>query len=368
MGGERRIGYIDGLRAVAVLTVVVSHAAPDKTGFWRLGAHGIDLFFVLSGFCLAYPALRAVNERGSAFFDIARFFAHRLTRILPPYYVAIAVLSILAAAAGAAHLALSDPGTLQSVSWTDAVRQMLFLDAPVRFITSPFWTLAVEFRWYLLFPLALLVWVRSIRAFFVLLVLCILAGTTRASSVDVLILPAFLLGIVAAHIHLFQPRLRTAALAAFVPLLLLAIRVQPAYVPGTNFIHPAWQLAAFAAVVAAGAPIARNVFSAPPVAFIGAASYSIYLVHLPIVTLAEAVHVPPVAAGVLGVLAGTGFYLAVERPFLNPVVRRRLVAAIAEPLGRWMQRCGIPVSMNLRPPQRSMISTSEALTRSAIAG
>lgn len=368
MSGERRIAYIDGLRAVAVLTVVASHAAVNKTAFWRFGAHGIDLFFVISGFCLAYPSLCKIRECGAAPFDVGRFFAHRLTRILPPYYAAIAVLSILGAAVAAARVHLPDPGSLTTPPGGDIVRQMLFLDAPVQFLTSPFWTLAVEFRWYLFFPIALLVWIRSPRAFFALSILCIVAGATRASSLDLVILPAFLLGIVAAHIQVFELPVRPAALAAFVPLLFWAVRLQPAFVPGTNFMHPVWQLAAFTAVVAAGSPIVRSVFSAAPAAFVGAASYSIYLVHLPVIALAEAYRVPPVAAATLGVAAGAGFFLAVERQFLNPALRRRLIASLSKSIGRGLRGCGVPESILLEPSQRSIISTSDALTRSAIAG
>ena len=73
---KHRIGYIDGLRAVAVLSVVACHCASiypaDFTQhpiLWRTllaGKHGVDLFFVLSGFCLAYPTLKRLREQGQS--------------------------------------------------------------------------------------------------------------------------------------------------------------------------------------------------------------------------------------------------------------------------------------------------------------
>lgn len=61
-----RIEYIDGLRALAVLSVLVSHIVFHSPNLqsgpaYRLGmegTHGVDLFFVLSGFCLAFPTCK----------------------------------------------------------------------------------------------------------------------------------------------------------------------------------------------------------------------------------------------------------------------------------------------------------------------
>ena len=147
---RHRIAYIDGLRAVAVLAVVASHAYPRieyGTSF------GVDLFFVISGFCLAYPTLRKLHDNGAADFDIARYAAHRLVRIVPPYYIAIALL----------YAASFFVPWVNHVSLYDAVRQALFLDNGTKFLTGSFWTLPIEFRWYFFFPVGLYLWVRYPR-------------------------------------------------------------------------------------------------------------------------------------------------------------------------------------------------------------
>src|ERR1700728_4215260 len=100
-----RVEYIDGLRACAVLGVLFCHAAllmpawasiaVSSTGaplYWLghalvEGAHGVGLFFVLSGLCLSYPTIKRLRQNGSAQFDLVRFAAHRIVRIFPPYLI-----------------------------------------------------------------------------------------------------------------------------------------------------------------------------------------------------------------------------------------------------------------------------------------
>ena len=103
---KQRIAYIDGLRAVAILSVVVHHTAKYNPslalGALRHtlleGAHGVDLFFVLSGFCLSYPALAALRDGSTGRFDAVRYWARRLVRILPPFWIALALFAIGATA------------------------------------------------------------------------------------------------------------------------------------------------------------------------------------------------------------------------------------------------------------------------------
>ncbi|HKU67801.1 MAG TPA: acyltransferase, partial [Candidatus Baltobacteraceae bacterium] len=163
-GTEHRIAYIDGLRAVAVLLVVSHHVmlhspalhvpVPFLSVAHALleGSHGVDLFFVLSGFCLSYPLLARLRGEQTATFDVVRYFAKRIVRIVPPYYAAVAVLLLL-------------PGTRLGASALDVVKQLLFLDWHTSFLNGSFWTLCVEFRWYFFFPIALALWIRRPRAF-----------------------------------------------------------------------------------------------------------------------------------------------------------------------------------------------------------
>ncbi|MFZ1019326.1 MAG: hypothetical protein WAN39_15815, partial [Candidatus Cybelea sp.] len=81
------------------------------------------------------------------------------------------------------------------------------MDAHSRYIDWSFWTLPVEFRWYFIFPLALWLWTASPRAFLIALAaLMFVVPFTLAASTDLFVLPAFLLGIVAAHLRLHERR------------------------------------------------------------------------------------------------------------------------------------------------------------------
>jgi peptidoglycan/LPS O-acetylase OafA/YrhL len=81
-----RIPELDGLRALAVLSVIASHYWPEQKATWW-GWMGVDLFFVLSGYLITGILL---DTRGSASY-FGTFYARRLLRILPPYYLLLAL-------------------------------------------------------------------------------------------------------------------------------------------------------------------------------------------------------------------------------------------------------------------------------------
>lgn len=79
---------IDGLRAIAVLSVVIYHAFPSKlTG----GFLGVDIFFVISGFLISTILFQNI-DRGS--FSIGDFYIRRIRRIFPAH--ALVLISVLA--------------------------------------------------------------------------------------------------------------------------------------------------------------------------------------------------------------------------------------------------------------------------------
>jgi peptidoglycan/LPS O-acetylase OafA/YrhL len=338
---RHRIQYIDGLRAVAVLTVVASHSVlPGLFG----QSFGVMLFFVISGFCLSYPTLAKLHESKVAGFDVYRYAAHRMVRIIPPYYIAIALLFACA-------LFLPD---LTHVSLLDATRQILFLDDRTVLLTPPFWSLPVEFRWYFLFPVALWLWTRSPKAFLAAALLIIIAGqATRATSIDLVVLPAFLSGIVAAHVRIHEYRIARFALPA------CAVMVVTAYLKTGTEVNPAWEAAVFLLVVAAGSlPWLGRLLSMRWLASIGFVSYSIYLVHAPVIKVAEDHGITPIIAGAIGIAFGYAFWLIAERPFVGGRTRSRLISEFETVFAKWFPRLGVGRLMHLSadgpwaPPSR----------------
>lgn len=140
------------MRAFAILMVLVHHVAAEVHGTpeWvesliQQGAHGVDLFFALSGFLIGNLFFREWDRDGSV--DIGHFYARRLTRTLPPYYIMLAVSYL------AVWLVRGEP-----FDWGYLIfAQNYYTEIPF-FPVS--WSLAVEEHFYLVLPVALTVLMR----------------------------------------------------------------------------------------------------------------------------------------------------------------------------------------------------------------
>jgi peptidoglycan/LPS O-acetylase OafA/YrhL len=384
---EQRIDYVDGLRAVAVLTVLASHIGLHANGTGAIfhvvaeGCHGVDLFFILSGFCLAYPTLRKIRRDGGTLFRITDYAAKRFVRIVPPFYIATFVfLSIAAAGLWTGHDAIvTMPPAL------DVVKTLFFLDGRVVLLNGSFWTLMVEFRWYFVFPILLAVWLRSPRAFCAIGVAsALLYGFTRARGLDLGTLPAFMLGIVAADIYIGEGRV-PANVASIVKRLALPLTVvcagagiaveTRASIPGFNgddvmwAFQPTiagWQLAAFFFVIAAGSLTwLRSILASPALVATGVASYAIYLVHEPFVRIVLSHVRGPLgfaAAGAGALACGFAFWAIAERPFTTGMLRRPLLDIIGPIVERGFTVLGVAKDMPLGTAEPKPVYASGVLT------
>jgi len=314
---------------------------------------------VLSGFCLSYPLLARVHAAGAASINLVRYAAKRIVRIAPPYYIAIALLL------------LTGLGT-QSPLASDVVKQSLFLDRQTNFLNGSFWTLCVEFRWYFVFPLVLLLWVRAPRAF-----LAIAFGSAFVYSLtalhytDVATLLPFMLGILAAHLEITRHSLGRIALI-FVPIFAAAGFLSEPFLHEQFFFaktHAGWQLAAFALVVAGAQPGLRALLSSAPLVVTGAASYSIYLVHEPIIAFVETNLASSGVAATVAMLSSLGagwlFWLAFERAWMRGPLKSASVGALERRGGRVARFFEIPESIVLarKTPRRqgSILANSNAV-------
>ena len=179
---------IQGLRAVAVLLVVLSHAGvPGLAG----GYVGVDVFFVISGFLITGLLLR--ERLSSGRLSLARFYARRAVRLLPAS--ALVALVTLAAAwrwlppariAGVAGDALSAAGYAVNVRLAAVATDYFANPAPSPF--QHFWSLAVEEQFYLGWPLLIVVVLWSGR-------LRVLAGVLAALVAGSLVYSVFELGV-----------------------------------------------------------------------------------------------------------------------------------------------------------------------------
>jgi peptidoglycan/LPS O-acetylase OafA/YrhL len=271
-----RLEMIQVLRGIAASLVVMAHAASGAAfvaAFPRLGAIasygtlGVPIFFVISGFVIPHMMAAMEYRIGR---DAWPFLLRRIVRLEPPYMVM--VLLAFAIAYAAAHT----PG-YRGASFSPSLKffllQFLYVSPwfGVPWINDVAWTLAIEFQYYLLMLLAapLLLatsyWQQALF-FIAVAVLCLLIHDPRAIF---LYLPCFAIGFV---VFLYQSkRIRFAALMALFALFvgLAAFNIDMPYAIATAF--------------AAGAILVPLRRPLPVLSGLGAISYSLYLIHLPVV-------------------------------------------------------------------------------------
>lgn len=156
------IAVLDGVRALAILFVVIFHInriTGDSLWDWRgnplassvstAGGTGVTLFFVLSGFLLFMPYAKSLLTDSR--WPLARgFYVRRALRILPGYYISLLIL-----------LLLTQIDYLQPANWAKlGLFLTFFMDSTQTtfrtVIDPPYWTLAVEWQFYMLLPLLML--------------------------------------------------------------------------------------------------------------------------------------------------------------------------------------------------------------------
>jgi peptidoglycan/LPS O-acetylase OafA/YrhL len=178
---QERVEGVDGLRAVAALGVVWAHVwmfagnPPLMKGLLPVDVHqvigfvgtGVDLFFVISGFCM-YLMLDREAARGERT-SIAKFLKRRFRRIAPAYYAAVA-FAVLALLFVEQH----------SVELVDIAAHLLFVNGVfpgAGHFAPPFWSLVTEWQFYIVLPLFMLLAARFgvARSLVVLAVAALLA-------------------------------------------------------------------------------------------------------------------------------------------------------------------------------------------------
>jgi peptidoglycan/LPS O-acetylase OafA/YrhL len=331
---------IDGLRAIAVSSVVLYHAGiPGISG----GFAGVDVFFVISGFLIGTIIFNGVRA-GS--FSFADFYARRARRILPALIAVIAMTLAVGAlilsaaelekAAGsslAALFAVSNIHFQQSISYFNpnaALDPMLMT-----------WSLGVEEQFYIILPFLYL----GLKRFSDRAVLGILAALTLASlalclhwsvaapSSAFYLLPAraWELGIgVMLGVWLAtggKPASGRAAEA--ISLIALAVLAVSLCLLGEAERWPGWTtlapvLATAALIATPGAWVNRVLLAARPMVAIGLLSYSWYLWHWPLMAylhtaaIGEPVLAAKIGAAVVSLVFAYLSWRWIEKPFRKP--------------------------------------------------
>ncbi|TXN30264.1 acyltransferase family protein [Lacisediminihabitans profunda] len=156
---DRRVGRfagLDGLRAIAVLAVILFHLTP---GAVPGGYLGVDVFFVISGFLITGLLLRERQSTGRI--RLGAFWMRRARRLLPALALVVVSGSALALVLGGdvlVHLGRQVLGaTTFSSNWLSIGAGQSYFDGTTPELFRNLWSLAVEEQFYLVWPLAMLV-------------------------------------------------------------------------------------------------------------------------------------------------------------------------------------------------------------------
>jgi peptidoglycan/LPS O-acetylase OafA/YrhL len=322
---------LDAIRALAVLAVMVQHFDPGTLRWIELGAVGVRVFFVLSGFLITGILLQArqsaeIEER-SKWRVLGIFYGRRFLRIFPVYYLVILLTWL--AGVGAMR---------QTVGWNLSYLSNFYFyhRATGNYSVTHLWSLAVEEQFYLLWPLLILFLPRKWLAGAIVSAICIgpifraaivlIGGNDWQASV---LMPACLdmlgMGGLVAYLNFkgrYKLKRRLLNAGLFVGLgAYLAIVVADHYTTGAAPAVPyGLSIALWSAWLIDGAYTGfrgtlGKILSFRPAVYLGTISYGVYLMHNFIPILVN--HV-------------SGFSTAHEIPFpLRPVIMFSVTVLLA---------------------------------------
>jgi peptidoglycan/LPS O-acetylase OafA/YrhL len=350
-----RVAGLDGLRGLAALAVLVLHVSfytARARPPWDVGDGllqglrlGVVLFFALSGFLLVRPWLRAARGQGAAP-DVTEYLVRRAARVLPCYYVALALGAVVLIGTGNDRLPhVRDlPALLLLVqNWSPDLQEKL---------VPPAWTLAIEVSFYLVLPIAGVLLLRFGTTARRQLALALAAAATSIgfNALVAAWLPAqwhrtlpgtgyaFALGAAAAV--LAENRRPNATARAF--LIADALADKTWHAPGMVVIRDLPAAAGFAALLLAVASGKGRVLDSPPLRWLGSRSYALYLVHYPVIllfTARDALPSQPLPATLrvlaIALVLSEGLTRFVEQPIARRARNRSTVPARVRVRGPW---------------------------------
>jgi peptidoglycan/LPS O-acetylase OafA/YrhL len=336
---------IDGLRAIAILAVLVYHAQVSVFGTQILvsGYLGVDVFFVISGYLIARILMTELDETGRISF--LGFYARRARRILPAL-IGVSLASLCAAWFYLLPLDFVDFSASVIASFLFVSNIFFYVETTEYSADSalmePFlhtWSLSVEEQFYLVFPVMLIALYRWRPDRLMTGFLCLSAASFAFAAIFTPIDPdlsfylpfsriwEMLAGAIVAMLELRRHRwLDLAAARTWMPLVGCLMILGPLFIPLPQSLHPGpatlLPVLGTALVLAYGSisgPVGSALASRPMVV-IGLLSYSLYLWHFPIFAFGRMSGADPVLSNKLvwvaaAVILSAISYVVIEQPF-----------------------------------------------------
>ncbi|WP_158245733.1 MULTISPECIES: acyltransferase family protein [unclassified Pseudomonas] len=338
---------IDGLRAIAVILVLLFHFGLGVPG----GFVGVDVFFVISGFLITEVIKNSIEKNRFTFFD---FYARRLLRLHP------ALIATIALCLGAGYL-LMDPASFSTLASASSyaifsasnfyfwIHQGYF-DADA--LTQPLlhtWSLAAEWQFYVVWPFV--VWAslkvspRFLVGALVAMTVVSLAASqwmlSYDSSAAYFMMPfrVFELSIGALLVFINNKR-ASKAVESCILLIGVALIVSSAFIldssasfPGLRALVPC--LGAAACIYSGQSQSMGAALRFKPVVYIGLISYSAYLIHWPLIVFykyyifRELNINEKISLFLLALIAGSIMHHTIEKVFISKDSKKKIIGLCA---------------------------------------
>jgi len=304
LGKSSHLPALDAVRGIAACLVVFAHIL----GPLKLGATGVLIFFVLSGFLITWLLLRELERTGEI--SIHNFYVRRTLRIFPAFYVFWVVCVVVA------HV------THASFSWAEAIASFFYMGdyytaihpSHAHQIMGITWSLGVEEKFYLLWPAIFLmlrkdlakllrvalfltgfIWLyRTLACIYLHLPVDYLLYSFDSRFADILLGCSFALAL---KLGLLEPVLAAAVRIKAFPLWLTAVLVSLTILEHRMSVRLFYIFALPLSTVVVAALLVQLIFKAdargyrwlehPVLRFVGRISYSLYLYHIVVIRSVE---------------------------------------------------------------------------------
>ena len=355
--------YVDGLRACAAICVMLVHSAnyvplqeePAATliHFFSFFARlSVDLFIVISGFCLMLPVAAG---NGLLRGGVIQFSLRRARRILPPYYLSMGLslllIHLLIGHKTGTHWDVCLPVTKKAIIGHLFLIQNVY-GAPK--INHVFWSVAVEWQIYFLFPLLVFLGRRfgvALTTFTAVVLSCLCFSIllhTKLYGLTANYIGLFALGMLGATVvrplspegQFFNKHLPWRAMTWGIGLLLLiSIRWPKWHTAVDKFafvdlLAGMWAVCLLITVSLPRPSFIRKGLVSKPLVFVGTFSYSLYLVHGPVQQVVWQYIIKPLGynngvsiallasiGSVIAISFAFAFFLICEQPFMSRHLR-----------------------------------------------
>lgn len=332
---------IDGLRAIAVLMVILFHAG---FAIFPSGFIGVDIFFVISGFLIS-GIIKDKIDSGS--FTFKEFYLRRLWRLMPAM-LAMIVFSFLIATvfylpADYAPYLKSINKTLLVVSnkyFGDVTSAYAAPDADSMLLLHT-WSLSVEWQWYLLFPAIYflsrkkvnsnIIHVAALAITFVSILLAYHYSSTHPTKTYYFFASRLFEFMIGMCCCLFLPKLNIDnkifknAISLLAILCILFVALNDGVIQGYPNAYTLLVCLSTATLIVSGyatKPLINRALSLKPMVWVGTISYSLYLFHWPVFSALHYIGITNLYARVTGtvvsILLACACYYFIEKPNRKP--------------------------------------------------